>query len=151
VLVIDDEPPVRELLCQYLASGGFEADPVGSALEADTYFRREKYALITLDFRMKGLDGAAFHKTLSKCFGYGQRVSASMPPRLPPILLITGFADDPAVQELVGKESIAGVLQKPFQRDVLLAMVKEIIAHTKERRSGRRRALARLGDRVVRH
>jgi DNA-binding response OmpR family regulator len=57
VLVVDDEPDVREVLAEYLASKGFEVDRVSSGEEALEHVRESGPEIVLLDITMPGLSG----------------------------------------------------------------------------------------------
>jgi len=57
VLVVDDEPNIRELLKYELASEGYEVLEASTGEETIEIARREHPAMITLDVMMPGIDG----------------------------------------------------------------------------------------------
>ncbi|MBI1913450.1 MAG: response regulator [Planctomycetes bacterium] len=60
ILVVDDEPLIRDLLSRYLESQGFRVLVAASGREAVERFRNERaVGLVLLDVRMPGLDGPA--------------------------------------------------------------------------------------------
>jgi FixJ family two-component response regulator len=71
-----------------------------------------------------------------------------MPQRLPPVLVITGYAQDPGVREMAFGERIVGVLQKPVASKELLRVVTEVLDWEETRNSRRTRALTRLGPHI---
>ena len=54
ILVVDDEEPVRDVLCEYLESQGFGVE---AAPDGETALGRHRPDLVLLDVRMPGLDG----------------------------------------------------------------------------------------------
>jgi CheY-like chemotaxis protein len=64
VLVVDDEGPVRALLCDLLAVWGCEADAAATGTEGLALFRRGGYDLVVTDFRMPGVTGLELVKTV---------------------------------------------------------------------------------------
>lgn len=65
-LVIDDEPPARELLASYIAKvEGFEIrGACGNALEAFTFLQKNEVDIIFLDIRMPQMSGLEFIRSL---------------------------------------------------------------------------------------
>jgi len=59
VLVVDDDPNVREMMNRYLQTQGFRVITAGSGLEGLEVAKRMRLAVITLDAIMPGLDGWA--------------------------------------------------------------------------------------------
>src|SRR5581483_6697252 len=60
VLLVEDDPQVREGALEILALGGFLVAAVGNGAEALEHLTRETPALILLDLRMPVLDGWEF-------------------------------------------------------------------------------------------
>jgi response regulator RpfG family c-di-GMP phosphodiesterase len=56
VLVVDDEPSIRDL-CRYLLQGEFSLEEAGNGAEALDVIRREKYDLVLLDVDMPQMTG----------------------------------------------------------------------------------------------
>ena len=135
VLVVDDEPCIREVIGECLKLEGYLVDEASSAAEAVRLFMRHNYDLLTLDLHMPGLDGSQLHQILTEEFDY-KCVSVNVRRRLPPILIITGSADNPQVLQWLGRKQIAGVLQKPIRPSRLLNAVQEILSIRPKRRNG---------------
>lgn len=149
VLVIDDEPAARALICEYLKMGGFRADTADTIAGAVELFSAVPYDLITLDFRMPGMDGGRLHGFLSQQFGHGQRISELLPQRLPPVLIVTGCATDPEVQALLTSENVVGIIEKPISYETFGAVVRQILLRSEERRMNRQKILARLQHCII--
>ena len=148
ILVIDDDSTIREVLRAHLELHNFEVDEAAFAQQAMDQFQRHAYDLITLDFRMPGLDGAKLHYVLSKGFGHGQRISDHLPQRLPPILVITGCIEDPALERLLDGENVIGVLEKPIKHHELMTTIKSIFRRIDARKASHEKLIAVLGSRV---
>jgi CheY-like chemotaxis protein len=85
------------------------------------------FDLVTLDHRMPGMHGMELHKALSQEFGAGKKTSESALRKLPPILIVTGYADDAevAMRQAWG-ESIVGVIKKPLRMEKLEGILKNL-------------------------
>ena len=57
ILVVDDEPQMRELLSMYLTQKGFQANVAGSADEALRKIREKPVDCVVLDINLGGEDG----------------------------------------------------------------------------------------------
>ena len=57
ILVVDDEAPVREILCRYLQAQGYSCDAAADADEAWQQLRQDSYALVVSDIMMPGRSG----------------------------------------------------------------------------------------------
>lgn len=127
ILVVDDEAVVREVLARTFRKLGYEVTETADADEAVKAFLCQSFDLITLDIDMPGLNGLDFHKVLSQEFGVGKRIVGAVARKLPPILVITGFADRTDVANGQFGEGIVGVLSKPLDIDVLVRTVRCIL------------------------
>lgn len=117
VLVVEDEPLVRELTCRILREGGYMVIEAANGIEA--YNRAVEYTgeieLVLTDVVMPGMGGA---RLVSKLQTARPGIKA---------LFLSGYADR-AVMDRGDPHSRAAVLQKPFTPDTLLRMVKAAIA-----------------------
>lgn len=149
VLVVDDEAEIRDLFGDILASAGWTVDKAGSTDEAMILFSTNAYDLITLDYSMPGMTGGSFQQAISHLFGYGKRVSSLLPPRIPPILIVTGHYDEDEVQRLVFGERVVGIMRKPVMCDKLIEIANELYDYDRSRKSRRAQAMMRLSNRLV--
>jgi CheY-like chemotaxis protein len=125
-LVVDDDEAARSLIAYVLDEMGFDVTEAENADSAVSEFLGREYALITLDYRLPGLDGAEFHRVLSQEFGSGRPTQGFTPRSLPPVILVTGFPENPDVLRTRFGESVAGVVKKPFVEGPLRELVTEI-------------------------
>jgi len=112
VLVVEDEPPVREVLSRTLAEAGYDVLQASNGLEAlDLVARRARPvdAVIT-DLRMPGMGGRELAARLA------ERVPA------PPILFMSGFNSPRTSGVLPGP-----VFQKPFDNERLLGLLSHVL------------------------
>ena len=113
VLIIDDDDDVRESLVALLINEGYDAAGERSGLSALTTMTWQRYLpdVILLDLLMPVMDGGQFHAVLQK-HPIWSRI---------PIVLCTG---GPRLVSL----AVFGVLEKPFDLNVMLALVKSACA-----------------------
>lgn len=57
ILVVDDDPSIRRIICRILNSEGMETDEAGGGLEAIQKAEATAYSLIILDLVMEDMDG----------------------------------------------------------------------------------------------
>ena len=135
ILVVEDEPPIRELLRLHLDLAGFDVEEVGDGRVALNLARTSPFALMILDVMLPGLDGV----TLCRA------VRADGANRMTPILMLT--ARDTESDKVVGLESGADdYMTKPFGIRELLARVGAI---TRRARRSDELAMAAKGSQVT--
>lgn len=150
VLIVDDETAIREIFAEVLQTTGWTVDTAESADEAMVLYSTNTYDLLLLDYAMPGTDGGQLHRSLSQFFGYGRRVSTAMPPRMPPVLFVTGYYDSDEVQKLVFGERIVGIVRKPVSCKKLAELAQELYDFEAQRRERRNKALSRIGANLTR-
>ena len=115
ILVIDDDPDVRQVAAEYLERIGFtvrEAESGPKALEM--LDRGDRIDLLLVDFAMPEMDGAELLRRVRR-----------LRPGLP-ALMVTGYVKDRASLDAVEVE----VLRKPFPLATLGARVRELLGLT---------------------
>ena len=139
VLIVDDEPEIRELLVEYFHDHGFETATAGDGRAAIGAIERDpaRYRLIVTDLQMPGADGLAVLRA----------AKAANPSCY--VVIITGYASlDSAIQAV--RLGAYDYLTKPFsmgQIDVLVQRVTDRLALEAENRQLARQLGNRSGDR----
>ncbi len=111
VLVIDDDPGVRESMGRMLRTAGYTVQAVATGEEGFELARGDAFDVILSDMRMPGLSGLDVLRKLRDV-----RVDASF-------IIMTGFGTvDAAVESM--KLGAVDFVQKPFFRDELLMRVR---------------------------
>ena len=121
ILIVDDEEPIRELVCYTLESEGFRADAVGDGQSALARLDAEPYDMVLLDRMLPGMPGT---EVLRRIRAQG---------RLPVILLTALGAESDRVAGL--ETGADDYVAKPFSPRELVARVRAVL-----RRSGGGRA-----------
>ena len=118
VLVIDDEPGVRDLIGEALSLSEITAVQAADGLEALSFLRRERFELLILDINMPKLDGLAL---LEKLRTEGMSV---------PVLMLSARADKSDINQglRIGADDY---LTKPFSIEELVLRVKAILRRSK--------------------
>jgi len=84
LLVVDDEPEIRDMICFSLSRAGFEYSEAGDAVQAEAEILREHPDLILLDWMLPGQAGIDFARHL-------RREEAT---RAIPIIMVTARGDE---------------------------------------------------------
>jgi excisionase family DNA binding protein len=101
VLVVDDEPSVREMLLRTLEKE-YDVDTAADASSAlDRMRENEPYNLMIADLKMPGMDGLSLIRQ-------AKQLNSSMP-----VIIITGFSSEATAIDAVNL-GVAGYLTKPF-------------------------------------
>ena len=117
ILVVDDDPGIREVLCDYLNLHGYQTLGVGSAAEMDQALATTPPDAIVLDLMMPGEDGLSVVRRLS---GKG-----------PPIVMLSAMGED--TDRIVGLELGADdYLAKPCNPRELLARIRAVLRRPRE-------------------
>ena len=117
LLVVDDDPGLRELLADYLGRNGFRVTGVADGRGLWAALEGEPVDLVILDLMLPGDDGLTLCRTL--------RARSPMP-----IIMLTARGDD--TDRIVGLEMGADdYLPKPFNPRELLARIKSILRRTR--------------------
>ncbi|WP_201196324.1 sigma-54-dependent transcriptional regulator [Pseudomonas fluorescens] len=115
VVLIDDDPHLRQALSQTLDLAGLKILPLGEAKGLAGQLERDWPGVVVSDIRMPGMGGLELLGELN-----------AMDPELP-VLLITGHGDVPlAVQAM--RAGAYDFLEKPFASDALLDSVRRALA-----------------------
>jgi signal transduction histidine kinase/CheY-like chemotaxis protein len=113
LLVCDDDDSVRGFVARTLEDAGYKVEAVGDGRTAVESVRNNAHDLLVVDFAMPGMNGAEVARRVRDL------------PRPPAVLMITGYADSDVVAQ-AGRDMM--VLRKPFEADVLLAAVAEVLS-----------------------
>jgi two-component system phosphate regulon response regulator OmpR len=122
LLVVDDDPSVREMLAEYLGGHGYAVRTAadGSAMRAE--LDSELPDLVLLDLRLPGEDGLTLARFLREQYDLG-------------IVMVTASGD--TIDRVVGLELGADdYVAKPFDPRELLARVKSVLRRMQARPQG---------------
>lgn len=115
VLVVDDEPDIRQLLEMTLHMSDYDVVTASDGLEAEALARRVHPDVIILDVMMPGVDGLSVLRNLRS-----DPVTQDIP-----VVLLTAKTADPDVW--AGWESGASYyMAKPFDMDCLLRFLASL-------------------------
>jgi len=125
VLVVDDEPAVRQIVARLLRMAGYDADEAQCGEEAIESLERAGADIVLLDLEMPGMSGRTlFHAIRSRWPGLGASV-----------IVMSGDVETPEIADWVALHRIP-VLEKPFGRAALLAAVEAVPVSLRRRVNG---------------
>ena len=114
ILLVDDDPELRQLLATYLGRHGLDVLLLPDTRQLDAYLERYQPHLVVLDLMMPGEDGLAACRRLR---GRGETT---------PIIMLT--ARDEPVDRIVGLEMGADdYVGKPFDPRELVARIEAVL------------------------
>lgn len=123
VLVVDDNPSAREVLCEIMESFGFKATAVASGEAALAELHRVAasgepfYKVILMDWLMDGMDGLQTTKAV--------RSDTSLP-TAPMIIMVTAYGRD-MVMEQSENAGLDGFLLKPVTPSLLFDTLMNVL------------------------
>src|SRR5881396_3118492 len=125
VLVVDDDPAIRQALQSLIRSVGLRVETFASAQEFHARRRSDAPSCLVLDVRMPGASGLDLQRQLGE-----QGLTL-------PIIFITGHADIPMSVRAM-KAGAVEFLTKPFRDQELLDAIHQALArdrHAREQRA----------------
>ena len=114
ILVVDDEPTIRELIADALRESGYAVHTAVNGIDALECLRRQIADAIVLDLMMPVLDGDGFVRLLRR----DPRLAAI------PIVLVTAAYGPHIAAERVGAQAC---LTKPFELDELIDVIGRVV------------------------
>ena len=114
IYVTDDDPGIRELVAEYLASQGYAVETAEDAGSLDRLLAVRMPDLLVLDWMMPGEDGLSVARRLRAQPGF------------PPIIMLSAKGED--IDRIIGLEVGADdYLPKPFNPRELLARIRAVL------------------------
>lgn len=118
ILVVDDDPALRELMTVYLTENEFQVTAVASGAEMKAVVQDQVIDLVLLDLRLGGEDGMLLARHLRE------------QTRLP-IIIVSGKQDE--ADRVMGLEIAADdYVTKPFSNREMLARIRAVLRRTRE-------------------
>ena len=113
ILVVDDEPDMREMLSGILLHKGHEVITAQNGHEAIEIVRGDGLSIIFMDIKMPDMNGVEAYKEIKKTHTIAEMV------------MMTGYAVENLVKEAMNEGAYA-CLKKPFEMDDMLNIVEKI-------------------------
>ncbi|MDZ7752912.1 MAG: response regulator [Gammaproteobacteria bacterium] len=118
ILVVDDDPEIRQLLSTYLEKNGLRVTTAADGPAMWRVLERSRVDLIVLDLMLPGTDGLELCRTL--------RVHSRIP-----VIMLTARGDE--MDRILGLEMGADdYLPKPFSARELLARIKVVLRRVRD-------------------
>ena len=114
ILIVDDEPNIRDLMHRYLSLDGIESDCAENGLSAQRMLKENPYDACLVDLKMPGMDGLSLIIWIRQ---EGFRM---------PVIMISAHGDiSDAVSAL--KEGAQDYIVKPFDPEELVIRLKKLV------------------------
>jgi DNA-binding response OmpR family regulator len=131
ILVVDDEPKIVKLVCDYLERAGFGVRIAADGKSALSIARLEKPDLVILDLGLPQMDGLDVTRELHKVSNV-------------PVIMLTGRSEE--TDKLIGLELGADdYITKPFSPKELVARVR-VVFRRMENYSNSNQEILRISD-----
>ena len=123
ILMVDDDVALLRIVREALTSClRCEVDTSPKPEYGFELALKKRYDLLIFDFSMPMIDGAMLFFLIGKVYNLAQ------PPRIvPPLLLISGKADEDRAQDLLKEPGVRGLIAKPFSMNRLMEKAKECV------------------------
>ena len=112
ILVVDDELPVREMVCSYLSRKGYRTISVVDGNSALEVLRITPVDLVLTDLRMPGMDGMELTRAIKTQY-----------PTLKTVVM-SGYISCEELRDELEEVGIEVILEKPFLPEELLAALE---------------------------
>lgn len=127
VLIVDDEPGVRQLLERLLKRAGHQVLVACDAAEARVHIRHEAVHMVISDYVMPGENGLELLRSLKRTHPNIIRI------------LLTGRGDMSTAIDAINGAQVQFYMTKPFELSEVLDTVNELLSWSTTRRRGRTR------------
>jgi PAS domain S-box-containing protein len=119
ILVVDDEPAVKEMAGMILKNSGYTVLHAGDGREAVEIFRRHSHSIaaVLLDMTMPVMGG-------HEAFELIREIQPGVP-----IVFSSGYSETGTRDEL-GRDVVAGFIQKPYTASKLVECMQEALRHS---------------------
>lgn len=116
VLVVDDEPEIRRILCEHLTAAGHVAVEAKDGQQALDHLGAEDIDVVMLNWCMPGVDGQ----------GVLEHMELHPERRWPPVIVVSGWTGGGSGIDRWRRE-IAGQLRKPFSLEQVRSSVERAL------------------------
>ena len=118
ILVVEDEPQIRELIEEFLLEAGYHVSSACDGLEAYSLFKSQKFDLIVTDVMMPNIDGYALCQLIRQ---ENKEI---------PIIFLTALNEEQDEVQAFDLQA-DDFLTKPFSFEVLMRRVEAVLRRSK--------------------
>lgn len=116
VLIVDDDPDIVELLTSRLEANGYKTVIAYDGIQAVQQAVKEKPGLVLLDLNIPASDGISIYKNYKKNENL----------QYIPVIFVSALITN-ELKDLVKSLGAQGIVEKPFNIDDTLAIIKQFI------------------------
>ena len=117
ILIIDDEPGIRDILTRIFSERGYTTDSAADAKSALAKYAHNSYDLTIIDLKLPKISGKKLYEMMGKRYPSSARR----------VLFITGDTITQSTQDFLDSTG-KPYLTKPFNSAVVLELVEQILA-----------------------
>jgi CheY-like chemotaxis protein len=132
ILIVEDEPAVREGLREWLTEDGYDVECVNTGEDALKRIREEEFGVIVLDLRLPGIDGL---QVFEEAKGLTPQAKG---------ILITAFPSKETLEK-AKKLGILDYLPKPFQVTDLERVIHGALGELEEKKIDKKHLWLEVG------
>jgi CheY-like chemotaxis protein len=125
VLVVDDEPEAREIVCAHLAGQPIQIETAANGKEALACLEKTPVQLVVLDLVMPGMDGMAFLDALRAEPRHQQL----------PVLVVTASSLSPAEKEQLRRQKLEFVKKTDLAEENFRRLLQRILEQAENHRT----------------
>ena len=134
ILVVEDEPEIRDLLNNYLSHEGFEVSTAQDGVEAISVFAKKEYDLVLLDIMIPKIDGFGVCEVIKKQSDV-------------PVMFLSALNDDKS--QIKGYDLMADdYVTKPFSMPILIRKINALLRRNESSES-RKDSILVCGDILI--
>lgn len=129
ILIVDDDVALLRLVREAVtATLSCEVDTSPKPEYGFELALKKTYDLFIFDFQMPMIDGAMLFFLIGKVYDNAQSAK-----RVPPLILISGKADEARAQELLKEPGVRGLIAKPFAMNRLFEKIRDVVPEIAQR------------------
>ena len=114
VLVVDDEPLIVDMTCEFLQEAGFETAFAHSATQAMQEMEKKTANVMLLDIKLQNEDGLTFLKRFKKLY-----------PDVP-VVILTGVGYDENMLQTALKNGASAYISKDTEMENMVVAIKRL-------------------------
>ena len=123
ILMVDDDVALLRLVREAIAAT-FHCE-IDTSPKPEYGFElalKKRYKIFIFDYQMPMIDGAMLYFLIGKVYDNVQ------PPQIvPPLILVSGKADEDRAQEMLKEPGVRGLVAKPFAMNRLLDKIRQVV------------------------